>query len=79
MATARQQAEWFRVGVAVSWLVNCNGMTKKAVTPVQVIPEPFRPPPEPPRVLSPEERESESRLAWGAMDRFFGRAGKGAA
>lgn len=72
MATARQRAEWMRVGVAVAWVVNKSGFAKEAISPWSVIPEPYRPPPPPKRVLTPEERESESRLAWGVMDRFFG-------
>ena len=72
MATARQQAEWLRVGVAVAWVVNRNGFTKEPVHPLAVIPEPYRPPPDPPQMLTPEEREAESKLAWGVMDRFFG-------
>lgn len=74
MALARQRADWMRTGVAVAWLVNRNGWTRKPIDPLEVIPAPFRPPPAPRRERTPEERAAESRLAWKVLDTYFGRA-----
>lgn len=76
MATAKQRADWLRVGVAVAWQVNSGGFAKKPLSPLAVIPEPYRPPPEARRIKSAAERESESRQAWGVMDRFFSKVNR---
>lgn len=73
MAEARQRAEWLRVGVLGSWVINRNGWTREPVNPLDLIPAPFRPPAAPVRVLSAEERAEESRRGWHVLDRFFGR------
>jgi hypothetical protein len=75
MAAARQRSEWLRGAVLTAWLINRNGFTKDAVSPLQMIPPCFRPPPEPPRKLTAEELESESRLAWNLLNTCFGRRG----
>jgi hypothetical protein len=72
MAEARCRAEWERLAVGVCWVVNSNGVTKKAVRPKDVIPKAFHPPAPPPRKLTPEELEQQSRLAWKVLDRAFG-------
>jgi hypothetical protein len=75
MAAARQRSDWMRAAMTTAWLINRNGFTKEAVSPLQIIPPCFRPPPEPARQLTPEELESESRLAWNLLDTCFGRRG----
>jgi hypothetical protein len=71
MAEARQRAEWERLATAVCWLVNTNGFIKRSIRPRDVMPPAFRPPKPPPREKTPEEIESENRLAWKALDTFF--------
>lgn len=73
MAAARQRAEWLRIGIAVSWIINRNGFTRKSVDPLAIIPVQFRPPPEPVPELTVEEREAESRLAWSVVNTYFSR------
>lgn len=73
MATARQRAEWLRVGVLVSW-IGPAVWSKESANPLKVIPKEYRPPkgPEPVDDRTPEEREAESRRGWKLLDRFFG-------
>jgi hypothetical protein len=77
MATARQRAEWQRVGAAVAWVVNRSGFATQAIHPNEVIPEPYRTP-EPPAVTekSEEQKALESRLAWRALNAEWGKAGR---
>lgn len=72
MAFARQRAEWLRTGISVAFVVNRNGWTKQPISPLAVIPQQFRPEPEPVRELTPEQRAAESELAWQMLDRAFG-------
>jgi len=72
MAVARQRAGWLRAGVAVAWVVNRNGWTRQAVSPLDVIPPQFRPPVPPEPEKSPEQLADESRRAWHVLDRYFG-------
>jgi hypothetical protein len=69
MAEARERAEWLRVGVAVAWVVNHGGFVRKPVSPVKVIPKPFRPKPPPPR---PAATAEESRRGWHVLDSWLG-------
>lgn len=78
MALARQRADWLRTGVLAALLVNSNGFRKgKPLSPMKVIPPPFRPQRPPPRKRTPEEAEAESRRAWGVLDTMLGRMSGG--
>lgn len=72
MAAARNRAEWLRVGVSVAFVVNNSGWRTKPLSPLAVIPPPFRPEEEPEPEKTPEQVAEESRLAWGLLDRVFG-------
>jgi hypothetical protein len=72
MCLARQRAEWLRVGIGVAFVVNRNGWTQQAISPLAVIPEAFRPEPEPVPELTTEERAEQSRIGWRLLDRAFG-------
>lgn len=72
MGEARNRAEWLRVGVAVSFVVNNSGFRSKPLSPLAVIPPPFRPAEEPAPEKSPEQVEEENRRAWMVLDRVFG-------
>jgi hypothetical protein len=72
MAEAKQRADWLKVGIATAWIINKNGWTKQPVNPLTIIPEQFRPPPEPVPEKSEEQLAEENRLAWGVLDRVFG-------
>lgn len=73
MAEARQEADWLRAAIPTAWTINRLKWSGQAVSPLQIIPPCFRPPPEPVRQLTPEELESESRRAWALLDSAFGK------
>ncbi len=61
------------MGAAVCFIVNRNGWTRQPLTLCDVIPETFRPPPEPERTKTPEEQAEENRRGWRVLDSFFGK------
>ncbi len=74
MAEARQEAEWMRAASMAAHQINRLRWGGAPVAPLALIPPQFRPPEPPPRVLTPEEREFENRMAWRLLDEAFSRA-----
>jgi hypothetical protein len=60
MAKARQQAEWMRTGVSVSWM--------KGVSPWKVIPRSYHPDF---GELTPEQEAIDSERSWAALDHYM--------
>lgn len=72
MVQSRQKSEWFRTGIIAAAAKTALGGKFR---PLLFIPPSLRPEAEPPKTKTKAEKESESRLAWLCLDRYFG--GKG--
>jgi len=70
MARAKLESEWARAGVIAA--AAHTGMLGGKFEPLKFIPPAYHSHADPER-KSPEQRASESRLAWRMLDRFFGK------
>lgn len=65
-ADGRQRAEWVRAASVTVWLM------AKPVDPMLLVPERYRPEPDPPRERTPGEERAESEMAWRLLGRGLG-------
>lgn len=67
MATARQRAEWERIGT-LAWAIRVAVWGKEPMTSETVVPEQFRAARRPARELTEEEKTFAKRVFWAKFD-----------